>query len=829
MQSFFKLSPATFCGLLLLPGQWAYGADQYDPAMLQAVGGAPEVANLDKVLSHEFTPGNYRVRLTVNGKDYGPQDVYLAKDEEGRPTPELTLAEYKKMQVNPSASGVDLKALEGDDDAKRLALATAIPDAQTSFDITQLKLILSIPQALLLEVSDDEVPPEEWDNGIPAILMEYQISGSKDLSSSQGGDGSDNYANVHSGINIGPWRLRNNSTLSFGEGQSSQFTNLGTYLERAIPALKSELTLGDTYTAGDTFDSIQLKGLQLATDMDMYPSSMNGFAPTVRGIAKSNAKITVRDHGNIIYQTNVAPGAFVLNNLSPVSTGGTLDVTITEADGSETHFTQSYATVQTLLREKQIKYNLALGTFSPDDTTDNEGDVSVAQLSLSYGLPYNLTLLSGMQVSERYKALNVGLGMDMGYAGAISADITDAKADDVSGIHQSKHGQSTRIAYANEIAATQTTIQLSERLYSAGYYSLSDALSAAEDRNAPKKQITLSVNQDLTEGRSLFISMNKSSNQDGTRNDMYQMGMNFEVGNLNMSVNAGASKNSDDNEWDKQLALNVSGTLKDLFAGSSPSVTYLVNTNLRKDVSQQVGLNGSLLDSRALSYSAQLGYNHTDSGSQGVSDSLGLTYDNSNGTSTLNYSQDPDRKQLTWGLNGGMIMHRHGLTLTPYSEGAQALVSAPGASHVALTNGKNLSTDWRGYAAVPDLSPYSRTDIQFNPQRVNRNVTLKNISATVVPTKDAVVLAPFVATSGRKVMATLNWRGQIVPFGSTVKLEGSDGLFLVGDQGVVYFDGAQESGDLTVLPALNTQCKAHFDLPEDTGNLPVTLISLECV
>jgi outer membrane usher protein len=829
MQSSSRLTRFSFCGFLLLPAQWSYGADQYDPAMLQAVGGAPEVVNLDKVLSHEFTPGDYRVRLTVNGKDFGPQDIHLVKDKDGRPTPELTLDDYKKMQVNPDISGVNLKSLNDEDDSQVLDLASAIPEAQTSFDSTQLKLTLSIPQAMLLEVADDEVPQEEWDNGIPAIIMEYQVSGSKDLSHSGENSSDDNYANVHSGINLGAWRLRNNSTASFGQGQDTQFTNLGTYIERAIPLLKSELTIGDTYTSGDTFDSIQLKGLQLATDMDMYPSSMNGFAPTVRGIAKSNAKVTVRDHGNIIYQTNVSPGPFVLNKLSPVSTGGTLDVTITEADGSETHFTQSYATVQTLLREKQVKYNLALGKFSPENTTHNESDVSVAQLSLSYGLPFNLTLLSGTQLSDRYKALNIGLGMDMGFLGAVSADITEAIAEAVSDLAQRQKGHSLRIAYANDIAATNTTIQLSDRLYSAGYYALADAFSRTEDRNAPKQQVTLSVNQDLNEGRSLFVSANKTSNQDGSSNSMYQVGVNFEVGKLNMAVNAGLSKNSDDSEWDKQLALNISGSINDLFAGSSPSVTYLANTNLSKDLSQQIGISGSLLESRAISYNAQLGYNHTDSGSEGVSDNLGMTYDNRNGSTTLNYNQDPDRKQLTWGLSGGIMMHRHGLTFTPYSEGAQALVSAPGANHVAITNGKNLSTDWRGYTAVPDLTPYARTDIQFDPQRANRNVTLKNISATVVPTKDAIVLAPFVATSGRKVMATLKWHGQIVPFGSTVKLAGSDGLFLVGDQGVVYFDGAQESGDLTVLPALNMQCKSHFDLPEDTGKLPVTLISLECV
>ncbi|MEA5720343.1 fimbria/pilus outer membrane usher protein [Salmonella enterica subsp. enterica serovar Virginia] len=38
---------------------------------------------------------------------------------------------------------------------------------------------------------------------------------------------------------------------------------MGTSLSRAIVPLKSQLTLGDTSTAGDIFDSVQMRGVQL--------------------------------------------------------------------------------------------------------------------------------------------------------------------------------------------------------------------------------------------------------------------------------------------------------------------------------------------------------------------------------------------------------------------------------------------------------------------------------------------------------------------------------------------------------------------------------------
>ncbi|MBW6086650.1 fimbria/pilus outer membrane usher protein [Escherichia coli] len=42
------------------------------------------------------------------------------------------------------------------------------------------------------------------------------------------------------------------------------------------------------------FDSVSFRGVQLASDDNMLPDSLKGFAPVVRGIAKSNAQITIK-------------------------------------------------------------------------------------------------------------------------------------------------------------------------------------------------------------------------------------------------------------------------------------------------------------------------------------------------------------------------------------------------------------------------------------------------------------------------------------------------------------------------------------------------------
>ncbi|MCV5473759.1 fimbria/pilus outer membrane usher protein, partial [Escherichia coli] len=76
-------------------------------------------------------------------------------------------------------------------------------------------------------------------------------------------------------------------------GGKAQWDNIGTSLSRAIIPFKAQLTMGDTATAGDIFDSVQMRGAMLASDEEMLPDSQRGFAPIVRGIAKSNAEVSV--------------------------------------------------------------------------------------------------------------------------------------------------------------------------------------------------------------------------------------------------------------------------------------------------------------------------------------------------------------------------------------------------------------------------------------------------------------------------------------------------------------------------------------------------------
>jgi outer membrane usher protein len=150
------------------------------------------------------------------------------------------------------------------------------------------------------------VPESRWQQGINAGLLNYNLSGQKTDPRHGGEATSSQFVSLQPGLNVGPWRLRNYSTLNHND-DGNQWDSVYSYISRDIHALKGQLIVGQTYTSSSVFDSISFTGLQLNSDKEMLPDSMNGFAPVIKGIARSTADVTVYQNGYSIYKTTVSP------------------------------------------------------------------------------------------------------------------------------------------------------------------------------------------------------------------------------------------------------------------------------------------------------------------------------------------------------------------------------------------------------------------------------------------------------------------------------------------------------------------------------------------
>lgn len=79
-------------------------------------------------------------------------------------------------------------------------------------------------------------------------------------------------------------------------------------MQRSIRSINSNLVMGESSSLNGIFDSVPFTGIQLATDTSMLPESMRGYAPIIRGIARTNARVIIKQNGYQVYQTYVAPG-----------------------------------------------------------------------------------------------------------------------------------------------------------------------------------------------------------------------------------------------------------------------------------------------------------------------------------------------------------------------------------------------------------------------------------------------------------------------------------------------------------------------------------------
>ncbi|OSC04078.1 fimbrial protein, partial [Klebsiella pneumoniae] len=115
-------------------------------------------------------------------------------------------------------------------------------------------------------------------------------------------------------------------------------------------------------------------------------------------------------------------------------------------------------------------------------------------------------------------------------------------------------------------------------------------------------------------------------------------------------------------------------------------------------------------------------------------------------------------------------------------------------------------------------------DVSLDSHSLPENVDLANSTVTLVPTKDAVVLARFHTHVGYKALFTLQSRGQPLPFGSEVRAK--DTSSIVASEGQVYLAGLAPKGTLYAQwgPGPQQRCSARYDLTPTLAQTPHPLI-----
>ncbi|MDX7998089.1 fimbrial biogenesis outer membrane usher protein [Xenorhabdus sp. Reich] len=832
---FFGRSHRFLLAIAIMAGNFfyhltAYAESHFNIHALKIGGGLPEDIDLSIFQNGSQLPGTYWVDIYLNKREVSKESINFILNH-GILQPQITIKQWRDMGLKidsfPSLKNLSPEGVITD-------IGKYIPSASTDFNFNQQRLNISIPQAALNYRSKDYVSPALWDQGLTALLVNYSYSGATNWQDNKGSTQS-NYLNLRSGANWHAWRLRNNSTYS---GQGQHWKNISTYLQRDIHSLKGQLTLGDSFSSGALFDGIELRGIQLASDENMLPDSQRGFAPIVRGIAQSSAQVTIKQNGYVIYQTYVAPGAFEINDLYPTISSGDLDVIIKEADGRERKFTQAFSIAPTMLREGNLRYSLALGRYR--SAGSNSRKPYFSQGTLTYGLHNRLTAYGGTILSRDYHSILLGSGVDLGSFGSLSFDATHANTELSS--HQKSTGQAYRVRYAKDFSLTGTSLSLTSYRYSTeGFYDFGEAnrvgyANQLFDRFNKKSKLQLQVNQILGDfGRVYVTALQQNAwNQRGHErsiNAAYNVshqGINY---GLNYAYNLRSRSDADEQMFSFSIHVPLDRWLKKSWAN------YSVNLNKNERVSQQISLTGTALEDNNLFYHLQQNYgNKGEGGSGNIRGEYRGAYGRVNaGYNYQFHSKQRQGRQLNYGIDGGLVIHPYGLTLSQELGETAVLVRAEGAKGIKIANNTAVATDWNGYAVIPYISHYRKNRVALEPHSFSDDVDIDVNTQSVVPTKGALVLADFQTRMGNRVLMYLVHRGKPVPFGARVTLEQSDNLdktpdAIVSSEGQVYLTALPDSGRLRVKwGSLETKtCGVNYILPKEKPQSGIYTLDMNC-
>ncbi|AHG20034.2 fimbrial assembly protein [Chania multitudinisentens RB-25] len=820
---------------------------KFSQALLQ-IGDTPKTEVDLAVFSEggQQPPGEYRVDVFLNEKRVDTRVLTFTqqKDEQGkeRLIPCLSTADLQAFDVNMAA----FPALQAQGEC--VDFLHIIPYSTAEFVFSQQQLKLTLPQAALKNQARGYVSPERWDNGIPALLSNYSFSGAQSRQRGGGQQESSHFLSLRNGVNLGAWRLRNYSIWSRDDQGNNHWQAVNTYLQRDIVRLNSQLTLGDTNTPSEIFDSLSFRGAQLASVEAMYPDSLQGYAPVVRGIARSNAQVTTRQNGQIIDQRYVPPGEFEITDLYGVSGSGDLNVTIAESDGTQQQLIVPFASLPVLQREGRLSHSLTAGQYRPTESDGERSDF--LQATLIYGLPWGVTVYGGTQLANRYQALAAGLGKNMGNAGAISLDVTQSwnrqRVDNLP--EQDNQGQMWRLRYGKSFDTTGTRLTLAGYRYATeGFSTLQRALSrtggsnsdgslgdfsSASAQTRSRKEVSMQQGLGRMAG-SLTLSLIEEDFWDNTgKRQSISLGYNGSLKGVSYGINYTQNKNhtgSTTSNTDRVIALNVSVPLN--FWSQPAWASYAINHSNSGQTTQTVGLSGTALEGNTLNWGLTQGYTNQGQGENG---NLSLAYRGSKALVSTSFSHDTHQQRLSYGLQGGILLHANGVTLSQPLNDTVVLVKAPGAAGVSILNNIGVKTDGRGYATVPYATPYRENQIALDPTTLPDDVELALTSKTVIPTQGAVVVADYQTKVGSRLMMTLlRSDGKPVPFGAQAALQGVAEVNsnIVGDGGQVYLTGMPEQGTLQVQWGAqpDQQCTASYRLPAPTAEPGIPMINGQCL
>ncbi|MDK6932426.1 fimbria/pilus outer membrane usher protein [Klebsiella aerogenes] len=794
----------------------------FDPIFLN-ISGADKIDLSRFENGGSATPGTWLTDIFVNDVSVDQKKILFKEQADKKVHPCITSELIKLLNFNfdrlPAGFTAALR-----EERVCYDLEALLPDVRVVYDSSSQRLDFDIPQALLRNTARGYVSPALWDTGIPAAMLGYNAS--TYTTHSHGRDFTSSYIGLNGGVNIGGWYFRHDGNYTWQQGYGGKYQSVNNYVQRDITSILGRVLVGETSTGGQLFDTLPFRGVALVSDDRMLPQSRRGYAPEIRGIARTNARVTVRQNARTIYETTVPPGAFVIEDLYPTGYGGNLDVTVTEADGSVQTFQVPFASVTQLLRPGAHRYNVVAGRLNDPSLSINP---TLYQATYQRGLSNILTGYAGIQGSgASYYAIQLGMAISTAI-GAFSADVTQARVHLQTTEKIANSGQSFQVSYSKFLADTNSNLTIAAyRFSTSGYYDYQTAMRTIDEEARggvasniwrPKNRLNVTINQGLPAGwGQVYLTGYAQEYWNNNKSDIqYQMGYSNSFGRVNYNLSAGRVRNSG-GKMENNFLLNITAPLGGYDQKHVPMLTASLNKSGNGRIGEQVGVSGSYGVDNQFNYGmTAANYNQGTGSSMTANGGWRTPYTHL----TASYGAGKNYQSASLAASGTVIAWQNGVVATPYTGDTFAVVEAKDAKGAKVGGYPGLKIDRFGHAAVPNLTPYEMNEVTIDPKGLSQAIELSNTTEKVAPHWGAVSKVTFGTRKGYPLLiSATNAKGLPLPFGAEVSDERGMNVGNVGQMGQIYALTETASGELTVKwgSGAASQCRLRYQTNDKQSN-----------
>lgn len=733
-----------------------------------------------------FLPGRHTVSLKINGVDKGSLAVLFG--DKGQLCVDADFLSATGLMPLRISANETCHNLQADYPS---AVINPIPGSEA--------LELFLPAEAL---DNGFLTPQNFVKGGTAGLINYNAFTSR---SETTGSESHTYsqANLEAGLNIAEWTLRSRYMLTDDNGKYST-DSLYTYAEHVFQAQKTRAQVGQINVNSPLFSGASINGVQFIPEQGLAQDTP-GIA--VKGLARGpQARVEVRQSGQLIYSTLVNAGPFNLENVPVVRGNADLNVSVVETDGSITRFIVPASSFNFRV-SRPVGLAMSLGRVR--DTESDYDKPWVYNVSNGWRLDRDWTTTTSGVLAQEYQAAGGMLQWLPAENLMFSGSMLGSKASYGESLQGAKGELRTSMALPGSL-----NVDLSAAKYSADYREFTEALNDDFDGYQSSYSANLSWSNDVLGSFSLgYYGYQATDDADDTRSIIVSWGRSFKY--MNISAN-----------W--QHALNQQDDDDDSVADNDDM--FYVNVSIPIGGSQRIG-------TYMRSQGDKTTYGLQNSGALGENTNYYISADrddqtrensfNGNINTNLHYTQlsigggasGDNQRNYSATLSGGMAAHAHGVTFSPYElkdTFAIARLSEPQSGIEISTPQGRVWTDRWGQAVVPGMTEWRKSRIEINANTLPKSMDLANGIKSISAAHASFKELDFKVLNTRRVMLEVKQAdGNWLPKGTSIVDEKNNYLVSVVDSGRVFVTDMSESPSLyAVDDNMQRLCRINYTLSD---------------